>query len=67
MDNYTATEMAYKNGYEQGRPRWISVKERLPEEDVDVLTYRAKTGYVEVSHRMKWRWLDAAAGASEGG
>ena len=31
MDKYTATEQAYKNGYEAGKPKWISVEERLPE------------------------------------
>lgn len=35
MDKYTATEQAYKNGYEKGyeagKPKWISVNERLPE------------------------------------
>ena len=33
MDNYTATEEAYNNGYEKGKQdamKWISVKERLP-------------------------------------
>ena len=38
MDNYTATEQAYKNGYEAGKPKWISVEERLPEEEGDYLT-----------------------------
>ena len=33
MKIYEATEQAYKNGYEAGKPKWISVKERLPEED----------------------------------
>ena len=35
MDKYTATEQAYKHGYEKGyeagRPKWIPVTERLPE------------------------------------
>ena len=31
MDKYTATELAYKNGYEKGKPKWIPVSERLPE------------------------------------
>lgn len=35
MDEYTACEQAYKNGYEQGKMdsgfKWISVDERLPE------------------------------------
>lgn len=33
MDNFTATELAYKNGYEQGKKdavKWISIEERLP-------------------------------------
>ena len=31
MNNYEATEQAYKNGYEAGKPKWIPVTERLPE------------------------------------
>ena len=30
-DHHWATEQAYKNGYADGQPKWISVKERLPE------------------------------------
>ena len=33
MNNYEATEIAYKNGYEAGKPKWIPVSERLPQED----------------------------------
>ena len=37
MDKYTATEMAYKHGYEKGyeagKPKWIPVSERLPTEE----------------------------------
>lgn len=36
MDKYTATEMAYKHGYEKGyeagKPKWIPVSERLPDQ-----------------------------------
>ena len=39
MDNYDATEIAYKNGYEAGRPKWIPVTERLPEKNTSVLVY----------------------------
>lgn len=42
MDRYTATEQAYKNGYtkgyEDGKPKWIPVTERLPKPFVTVLT-----------------------------
>ena len=35
MDKHTATEQAFKNGYakgyEAGKPKWISVKERFPD------------------------------------
>ena len=50
MDKYTATEMAYKHGYEKGYEdgkkaatdnnvgsKWIPVSERLPEEDEGVV------------------------------
>lgn len=43
MDEYTATEEAYKNGYDKGyadaTPKWISVEEMLPNVGVRVLAY----------------------------
>ena len=43
MDINTATEQAYRNGYEEGKrdaePKWISVTERLPQNFVSVLAY----------------------------
>lgn len=41
MKIHEATEQAYKNGYdkgyEDGRPKWIPVTDRLPEEGKEVL------------------------------
>lgn len=37
MDKHTATEQAYKRGYEDGKQdamKWIPVSERLPEDDL---------------------------------
>lgn len=33
MNVYDATEQAYKNGYEAGKPKWISVKKDLPKKN----------------------------------
>lgn len=57
MDKYTATEMAYKHGYEKGceagkkaatdnnvGSKWIPVSERLPENFVSVLGYMNDAG-----------------------
>ena len=40
MTNHEATEQAYKKGYEDGKPKWIPVTERLPPYNHDVLVYR---------------------------
>lgn len=53
MDIYTATEQAYKNGYEKGYKdatdnnvgsKWIPVSEGLPENFVSVLGYMTDAG-----------------------
>ena len=44
MKIYEATEQAYKNGYEAGKPKWISVEERLPELHTKVLCCGKKGG-----------------------
>lgn len=38
-DCHWATEQAYKNGFEAGKPKWIPVTERLPEHGDVVLIY----------------------------
>lgn len=54
MDIHTATEQAYKNGYEKGYADalgggWISVKDRLPENDDRVLVYLdSERGYTKI-------------------
>ena len=41
MDKYTAQEIAFKRGYEKGyeagKPKWIHVSERLPDENEGVV------------------------------
>ena len=57
MDKHTATEMAYKNGYEKGRQdavKWIPVTERLPEENTEALAYRS--GNIAVEFRWATYW-----------
>lgn len=64
MDKYTATEQAFKHGYEKGyeagKPKWIHVSERLPESYKLVLGV-CKNGkifvgeYVDLGWRTLWR------------
>ena len=39
MKEHDATETAYLNGYADGKPKWIPVTERLPEEEGWYLVY----------------------------
>jgi hypothetical protein len=56
MKNYEATERAFKNGYEKGyedgKPKWIPVSERLPDKDVRVLCYRPGQFYEMVVAKL---------------
>ena len=60
MDKYTATEQAFKNGYERGyndgKPKWIPVSERLPNKGVGqvlvVKQYRGKQ-YIDIGEILE--------------
>ena len=55
MNNYEATEQAYKNGYKQGyadATKWIPVTERLPEKTRMVLVADNREYYVDL-----WRFI----------
>ena len=46
MTEHDATEQAYKNGYADGQPKWISVEERLPDTAERVLVCKTWLGMV---------------------
>ena len=54
MDEKDIAELAYKNGYEKGKPKWIPVSERLPDENTEVLTYRKGGISIELLHDGVW-------------
>ena len=59
MDNFTATEQAYKNGYEQGMKdavKWISIHERMPKILTKVLAIN-KYGEMMVGTYTEWGWI----------
>lgn len=54
-EGYTAAEADFHK-LRDAQPRWISVAEQLPEEDIEVLTYDSSFGITFDSlHREKWR------------
>lgn len=62
MDEHTSHELAYKKGYEAGKPKWISVKERLPENDQWALCFMKDKSFgtfrVLQWNYIDWQWND---------
>ena len=61
MKIHEATEQAYKNGYEAGKPKWIPVTERLPEAGDTVLVCGSRGGvYTAYMYRPNfWHKLNS--------
>ena len=49
-------EMVADEMYELGKPKWISVKDKLPEEKKRVLVYRKTKTFVRDIQILEW-WL----------
>lgn len=73
MDVYTATEQAYKNGYEKGYAagkkdatdnnvgyKWIPVNEWLPDAGQYVLVFDAREDYIGMWELWDCAWRDAS-------
>ena len=62
MDKYTATEQAFKHGYEKGyeagKPKWIPVSERLPEFEEPVMGWDAESGDMGIVNFVYGEFLD---------
>lgn len=54
---HDATEQAYKRGYEDSKPKWIPVSERLPDTDGRYLVHKNLWGST---------WFDVIAFAKDG-
>lgn len=58
MNIHDDCEQAYRNGLEDGKPKWIPVTERLPKEWEEVLVW-SRFGFCEVAVYLgipgKWR------------
>ena len=56
---YWATEAAYKNGYADGKPQWIPVKERLPSNGDFVLVADSRESYANCfGFDCGWWYID---------
>jgi hypothetical protein len=67
MNIHDATEEAYKRGKEDGKPKWIPVAERLPEEFASTIVYRKGNfgghfSMLRYSHALGWHFYDSEWG-----
>lgn len=65
MDKHTSHEQAYKNGYEKGKQdamKWVSVKERLPDNEQWVLCFMENEEFGKFRvfqwSYIDWQWND---------
>lgn len=59
MDIFTATELAYKNGY-SAATKWISVDKSKPAEGVKVLAHTKSGNYCVARYNARFnRWMSS--------
>ena len=62
MDKYTATEQAFKHGYEKGyeagKPKWIPVSDRLPEPGDYVMVCDIREDWISLCEFSGDAWYD---------
>ena len=56
MNEHDATETAYRNGYADGKPKWIPMTERLPEPKEKAICIN-RHGEMMIGTYTEWGWM----------